>query len=78
MIIKEGENPTIKYNIKEDVKAPIKENEDLGEVEISYKDETETVGLFSKKALDKASLFSRVIRTIEDSANFLLKTLIAR
>ena len=78
MIIKEGENPTIKYNIKENVKAPIKENEDLGEVEISYKDETETVGLFSKKALDKASLFSRVIRTIEDSANFLLKTLIAR
>ncbi|WP_311491419.1 D-alanyl-D-alanine carboxypeptidase family protein [uncultured Anaerococcus sp.] len=78
MIVKEGENPTIKYNIKEDVKAPIKENQDLGEIEISYKDESQKVGLFSKKALDKASLFSRVIRTIKDSCDFLLKTLIAR
>lgn len=78
MIIKEGENPTIKYNIKEDVKAPIKENENLGEVEISYKDESQKVGLFSKKALDKASLFSRVIRTVKDSCDFLLKTVIAR
>ncbi|WP_296114184.1 D-alanyl-D-alanine carboxypeptidase family protein [uncultured Anaerococcus sp.] len=78
MIIKEGENPNIRYNIKDDVKAPIKENEDLGEVEISYKDESHKIGLFSKKGLDKASLFTRVIRTIEDSCNFLLKTLIAR
>ncbi|WP_311482079.1 D-alanyl-D-alanine carboxypeptidase family protein [uncultured Anaerococcus sp.] len=78
MIIKDGENPTIKYNIKEDVKAPIKENQDLGEVEISYKGDSRTVGLLSKKALDKASLFTRVIRTIRDSCDFLLKTLIAR
>ena len=78
MIIKEGENPTIRYNIKEDLKAPIKENENLGEVEISYKDESHKVGLFSKKALDKASLFSRVIRTVKDSCDFLLKTVIAR
>ena len=78
MIVKEGENPTIKYNIKEDVKAPIKENQDFGEVEISYKDESYTVGLFSKKALDKASLFTRVVRTVEDSCDFLLKTVIAR
>lgn len=78
MIIKDGENPTIKYNIKEDVKAPIKENQDLGEVEISYKGDSRTVGLLSKKALDKASLFTRVIRTIRDTCDFLLKTLIAR
>lgn len=78
MIVKEGENPTIKYNIKDDVKAPIKENQDMGEVEISYKDESHNVGLFSKKALDKASLFTRVIRTIKDSCDFLLKTVIAR
>ena len=78
MIIKEGENPTIKYNIKDDVKAPINENEDFGEVEVSYNDESHTIGLFSKKALDKASLFTRVIRTVEDSCDFLLKTIIAR
>ena len=78
MIIKEGENPTIKYNIKDDIKAPIKENEDLGEVEVSYKDESHTVGLFSKKALDRASLFSRVVRTVKDTCDFLLKTIIAR
>lgn len=78
MIIKEGENPTIKYNIKDDLIAPITENQDLGEVEISYKDESHTVGLFSKKALDRASLFTRVVRTVEDSCDFLLKTVIAR
>lgn len=78
MIIKEGENPTIKYNMKDDVKAPINENEDFGEVEVSYNDESHTIGLFSKKALDKASLFTRVIRTVEDSCDFLLKTIIAR
>lgn len=78
MIIKEGENPTIKYNIKDDVKAPINENEDFGEVEVSYNDESHTIGLFSKKALDKASLFTRVIRTVEDSCDFLLKTIISR
>lgn len=78
MIIKESENPTIKYNIKDDVKAPINENEDFGEVEVSYNDESHTIGLFSKKALDKASLFTRVIRTVEDSCDFLLKTIIAR
>ena len=78
MIIKEGENPTIKYNIKNDLIAPIKENQDLGEVEISYKDESYTVGLSSKKALDRASLFTRVVRTVKDSCDFLLKTVIAR
>ncbi|MFV1140674.1 hypothetical protein QMK87_29465, partial [Klebsiella pneumoniae] len=67
-----------KYNIKDDVKAPINENEDFGEVEVSYNDESHTIGLFSKKALDKASLFTRVIRTVEDSCDFLLKTIIAR
>ena len=78
MIVKEGENPKVVYNIKDGIKAPIKEGEDLGEVEVSYKDEHEKVGLYSKKALDRATLFSRIIRTIKDSSDFLLKTLIAR
>ena len=78
IIIKEGENPTIKYNIRDDVKAPIKENENLGEAEISYKDYSHTVGLVTKKSLAKASLFSRLVRTVEDSSDFLLKTLMAR
>lgn len=78
MIIKEGEKPNIRYNIKDDLKAPIKENEDLGDVDISYNDEEHKVGLFSKKALDKATLFSRIIRTCKESADFLLKTIIAR
>ena len=47
-------------------------------MEISYKDEEAKVGLYSKKALDRATLFSRIIRTIKDSSNFLLKALIAR
>ena len=78
MIIKEGENPTIKYNIKDDILAPVKENEELGEIEVSYNDESHKATLFSKKALDKASLFSRIVRTIEDTCNFLLKAIIAR
>lgn len=78
MIVKEGENPKVVYNIKDGIKAPIKEGEDLGEVEVSYKDEHEKVGLYSKKALVRATLFSRIIRTIKDSSDFLLKTLIAR
>ena len=78
MIIKEGENPTIKYNIKDDILAPVKENEELWEIEVSYNDESHRSTLFSKKALDKASLFSRIVRTIEDTCNFLLKTIIAR
>ena len=78
MIVKEGESPAIRYNIKDGIKAPIKEGEDLGEVTVSYGDKTYNVGLFSKKSLDKATMFSRVIRTVEDSANFLLKTIIAR
>ena len=78
MIVKEGENPKVVYNIKDGIKAPIKEGEDLGDVEISYKDEQAKVGLYSKKALDRATLFSRIIRTIKDSSNFLLKALIAR
>ena len=78
MIIKEGENPTIKYNIKDDIIAPVKEGEELGEIEVSYHDDSHKAGLYSKKALDKASLFSRIVRTIEDTTNFLLKTVIAR
>lgn len=78
MIIKEGENPTIKYNIKDDIIAPVKENEELGEMEVSYHDESHKTTLYSNKALDKASLFSRIVRTIEDTTNFLLKTIIAR
>ncbi len=78
MIIKEGENPTIKYNIKDNIIAPVKEGEELGEIEVSYHDDSHKAGLYSKKALDKASLFSRIVRTIEDTTNFLLKTVIAR
>lgn len=78
MIIKEGENPTIKYNIKDDIIAPVKEGEELGEIEVSYHDDSHKASLYSKKALDKASLFSRIVRTIEDTTNFLLKTVIAR
>lgn len=57
MIIKEGENPTIKYNIKDNIIAPVKEGEELGEIEVSYHDDSHKAGLYSKKALDKASLF---------------------
>lgn len=78
MIIKEGENPTIKYNIKDDIIAPVKEGEELGEIEVSYHDDSHKAGLYSKKALDKASLFSRIVRTIEDTTDFLLKAVIAR
>jgi len=78
MIIKEGENPTIKYNIKDNIIAPVKEGEELGEIEVSYHDDSHKAGLYSKKALDKASLFSRIVRTIEDTTDFLLKTVIAR
>lgn len=78
IIIKDGEKPSLKYNIKDDIKAPIKEGEVLGDVKVSYKDKEFDVNLISKSNLEEASRFSRIMRTSSDAADFLLKVLISR
>jgi beta-lactamase len=78
IILKDGQNPSVKYNIKDDVKAPIKKGQELGEAIVTYGDEEYKVSLVSHVDLDEASLFSRIIRASQDAANFLLKLVIAR
>ena len=78
IIVKDGTHAAIKYNIKDDIKAPIKAGDQLGEARVSYEDEEYTVDLLAKNDLKKASTFSRIVRTSQDAADFLLKVLIAR
>ena len=78
IIVKDGQNPSIKYNIKDDIKAPIKKGEELGEATVTYENKKYSVPLVSKVDLKEASLFSRIVRTSQEAANFLLKVIIAR
>lgn len=78
IIVKDGEKANIKYNIKDDIKAPINEGDVLGDVKVRYKDKEFDVDLISKSNLEEASLFSRITRASSDAADFLLKVLIAR
>ena len=78
IIVKDGEKANIKYNIKDDIKAPINEGDVLGDVKVRYKDKEFDVDLISKSNLEEASLFSRITRASSDAADFLLKVLISR
>lgn len=78
IILKDGQNPSIKYNIKDDIKAPINKGQELGQAIVTYGDDEYKVALVSNTDLKEASLFSRIIRTGQDAANFLLKLVIAR
>lgn len=78
IIIKDGKNPTIKYNIKDDVKAPINAGEVLGKATVEYDDKQFDIDLVSKTSYKEASKFSKIFRTSQDFADFLVKLLIAR
>ena len=78
IILKDGEKAAIKYDIKDKIKAPIKAGEVLGEAYVSYEDEEYKVPLVAKSDFKEASMFSRIMRSSEDAADFLLKVLIAR
>ena len=78
IIVKDGQNPSIKYNIKDDIRAPIKKGEELGEATVTYENKKYSVPLISNVDLKEASLFSRIVRTSQEAANFLLKVIIAR
>ena len=78
MIVKTGENPAVKTKLQENIKAPIKSGQVLGNANVSYEDKEYDVSLISKSNLDEASLFARIVRSLQDSADFLLKVLIAR
>lgn len=78
IIIKDGKNPTIKYNIKDDVKAPINAGEVLGKATVEYDDKQFDIDLVSKSNYKEASKFSKIFRTSQDFADFLVKLLIAR
>lgn len=78
MIVKTGENPAVKTKLQENIKAPIKSGQVLGNANVSYEDKEYDVSLISKSNLEEASLFARIVRSLEDSADFLLKVLIAR
>ncbi|WP_296142349.1 D-alanyl-D-alanine carboxypeptidase family protein [uncultured Anaerococcus sp.] len=77
IILKDGEKAAIKYDIKNKIKAPIKAGEVLGEAYVSYEDEEYKVPLVAKSDFKEASMFSRIMRSSEDAADFLLKVLIA-
>ena len=78
MIVKTGENPAVKTKLQENIKAPIKSGQVLGNANVSYEDKEYDVSLISKSNLEEASLFARIVRSLQDSADFLLKVLIAR
>lgn len=78
MIVKTGENPAVKTKLQENIKAPIKSGQVLGNANVSYEDKEYDVSLISQSNLEEASLFSRIVRSLQDSADFLLKVLIAR
>ncbi|WP_262122023.1 D-alanyl-D-alanine carboxypeptidase family protein [Anaerococcus sp. Marseille-Q5996] len=78
IIIKDGKKASVKYDLKDKIKAPLKAGEVLGEAYVTYEDEEYKVPLVSKNDLKEASLFAKIIRSSEDAADFLLKVLIAR
>ncbi|WP_044565952.1 D-alanyl-D-alanine carboxypeptidase family protein [Anaerococcus provencensis] len=78
MIVKTGENPAVKTKLQENIKTPIKSGQVLGNANVSYEDKEYDVSLISKSNLEEASLFARIVRSLQDSADFLLKVLIAR
>lgn len=78
MIVKTGESPAVKTKLQENIKAPIKSGQVLGNANVSYEDKEYDVSLISQSNLEEASLFSRIVRSLQDSADFLLKVLIAR
>lgn len=78
MIVKTGENPAVKTKLQQNIKAPIKSGQVLGNANVSYEDKEYDVSLISQSNLEEASLFARIVRSLQDSADFLLKVLIAR
>lgn len=78
MIVKTGEVPAVRTKLQQDIKAPIKSGQVLGNANVSYEDKEYDVSLISQSNLEEASLFSRIVRAFEDAANFLLQVLIAR
>jgi len=78
IIIEDGKKASVKYDLKDKIKAPLKAGEVLGEAYVTYEDEEYKVPLVSKNDLKEASLFAKIIRSSEDAADFLLKVLIAR
>ncbi|MDD7305492.1 MAG: D-alanyl-D-alanine carboxypeptidase [Peptoniphilaceae bacterium] len=77
-IIKNGTVPATKYKIKDNIKAPIKAGEKLGDVEVYYNDQTYDVALVTKEKQNQASKFIRLVRVFKDTCNFLLECIIAR
>lgn len=77
-VIKHGSVPSTKFDLDQTIKAPIKAGEKFGKVKVSYKDKTYDVSLVARNSQDEAKRFTRVMRTLEDSCNFLLECIIAR
>ncbi len=78
IISKDDNKVATKISLKDKIKAPIKEGEVLGQVDVSYGNEAHTIDLIAKKDVEEASLFSKIKRNIENNINFLLQVLIAR
>lgn len=77
-IVKEGTVPSTKFLIDESIKAPIKAGEKLGDVEVTYEDQTYNVALVAKDKQDEASKFIRIVRVFKDACDFMLQCIIAR
>lgn len=78
IISKDDKKVASKITLNKDIKAPIKKGEVLGKVDVSYDDKYYVVDLISGSDVERASLFSRIVRNIENNVNFLVDLLIAR
>ncbi|WP_276864497.1 D-alanyl-D-alanine carboxypeptidase family protein [Anaerococcus tetradius] len=67
-----------KITLNKDIKAPIKKGDILGKVDVSYDNKYHVVDLVSGSDVERASLFTRIVRNIENNVNFLVDLLIAR
>lgn len=77
-IVRNGTAPSTKFEIDDSIKAPIKAGEKLGQVEVSYNDQTYDVDLVAKTKQNQASQFIRFVRVFKDACNFMLECIIAR
>ena len=78
IISKDDSNVYTNIKLDENLKAPIKQGDVLGSIDVNYNDKFYNIELIAKDDVEKASFISRLTRSIEDSVNFLLKVLIAR
>lgn len=76
-IVKVNDIVDQRVDLYENIKAPIEENQALGNIEVNYNGNKETTKLISKSKEEKASYFVRIYRTIKDTCDFIIDLVLA-